>query len=252
MSQFSVSALMRAFACLGLAVLLAGCQVDLYSKLTEAEANEMIALLQRNAISATRMAAKDGSITLRIDDHSFANAVVLLNEAGLPRHKFATMGEIFADTKLISSPTEERARLVYALSQELSRTLSEIDGVISARVHLVLPRSDPLKEHDKPSSASVFIKYDPDLAVVALLPQIKTLVTNSVEGLIYEKVSVVFVPAERRYKKIDPATIHATANEFKLDTATLANIYPLSIVAAGVVLLLLTLVFLFRPRKAKR
>jgi len=146
MSSFSLSAFFRAGACLALVVLLAGCYVDLYSKLSEAEANEMVAFLQRKEISAARAVAKDGTITLRVDDNDFSNAVVLLNEAGLPRHKFATMGEVFADTKLISSPTEERARLVFAISEELSRTLSEIDGVVSARVHLVLPRNDPLRE----------------------------------------------------------------------------------------------------------
>lgn len=180
-----------------LLVVLAGCKVDLHSKLSESEANEMVAVLLRSGIPATRTYAKDGTSTIQVDESRFADAVAVLSASGLPREKFATIGEVFADNKLISSPTEERARFIYALSQELSRTISEIDGVYSARIHVVLPRNDPLRLDEKPSSASVFIKHDPTAPVVKLLPQIKTLVTNSIEGLVYEKVSVVFVPSEK-------------------------------------------------------
>ncbi len=180
-----------------LCLFLASCQEDLYTKLTEREANEIVAILQKKGISASRTLSKDGSITVRVDQASFGAAVDILTSAGMPKTKFITMGDVFADNKLISSPTEERARFVFALSQELSKTLSEIDGVVSARVHIVLPKNDPLRQEDKPSSASVFIKHEPDASVRALLPQIKSLVSNSVEGLTYDKVSVVFVPAEK-------------------------------------------------------
>ena len=207
MSKFS-AALKLAAALLIPALLLAGCQADLYTKLTETEANEIVALLYRKGISANRTAAKDGTSTVRVEEGSFADAVALLNSAGLPHPKFATMGDVFPDTKLVSSPVEERARFIYALSQELSKTLSEIDGVITARVHLVLPKNDPLREDAKPSSASVFIKHDRNIAVASLLPQIKTFVTNSIEGLTYEKVSVVFVPGDRNAKLFSASTAH--------------------------------------------
>jgi type III secretion protein J len=205
MSRFS-AALKLAATLLIPALLLAGCQADLYTKLTETEANEIVALLYRKGISANRTAAKDGTSTVRVEEGSFADAVALLNSAGLPHPKFATMGDVFPDTKLVSSPVEERARFIYALSQELSKTLSEIDGVITARVHLVLPKNDPLREDAKPSSASVFIKHDRNIAVASLLPQIKTFVTNSIEGLTYEKVSVVFVPGDRNAKLFSAST----------------------------------------------
>jgi type III secretion protein J len=177
-------------------LLLGGCKVDLYSKLQEREANLIVATLLRSGLSADRVEMKDGSITVRVEQNSFAGAVTLLNTAGLPRAKFQTMGEIFSNEGLVASPTEERARFIFALSQELSRTVSEIDGVVSARVHVVLPRNDPLRQDQMPSSASVFIKHDPRAQVTALLPQIKTLIADGVEGLTYDKVSVVFVPAD--------------------------------------------------------
>jgi len=107
------------------------------------------------------------------------------------------MGEVFKGSGLIASPTEERARFVYALSEELSRTISDIDGVLSARIHVVLPKNDLLRQDTTPSSASVFIRHDARAPMKNLLPQVKMLVANSIEGLSYEKVSVVLVSVDR-------------------------------------------------------
>jgi type III secretion protein J len=73
--------------------------------------------------------------------------------------------------------------------------VSEIDGVVSARVHVVLPDNDPLQRNAVPASASVFIRHEPSLDINTLIPQIKTLVANGIAGLTYEKVSVIPVAA---------------------------------------------------------
>ena len=86
--------------------------------------------------------------------------------------------------------------MIFALSQELSHTVSEIDGVLSARVHLVLPENDPLRQQLVPSSASVFIRHRSKAPVGNLVPQVKMLVANGVAGLAYDKVSVVLVPVD--------------------------------------------------------
>src|SRR5262249_37746318 len=82
-------------------VALCACQSDFNTRLSEPEANEMVALFLRNGIPASRAIAKDGTSVVRVEDGYFADAVGLLNDAGLPRPKFATMGDVFADTKLI-------------------------------------------------------------------------------------------------------------------------------------------------------
>ena len=106
------------------------------------------------------------------------------------------MGQVFKKDGLVSSPMQERAQMIFALSQELSRTVSEIDGVLSARVHLVLPENDPLRQQLVPSSASVFIRHRSNMPVGNLVPQVKMLVANGVAGLSYDKVSVVLVPVD--------------------------------------------------------
>ena len=197
----------------GLAFALSGCKGELYSRLSEKEANLIISRLLHNGIAADRVQAKDGSNTVRVEQERFADAVTLLNASGLPRAKFEDMGSVFSSNGLVSSPTEERARLVHALNQELARTIMEIDGVIAARVHVVLPKNDPLRHDQVPSAASVFIKHDARTEVAALLPQIKTLIANSVEGLTYDKVAVVFVRGNPEPVEFSPSTsIETTAS----------------------------------------
>jgi type III secretion protein J len=180
-----------------LALALTGCKTELYTSLDEREANEMIALLVKNGIDAKRVRAKDSSSSLQVEESRLADAVDLLKANGYPRERFANMGDVFKTSGLIASPTEERARFIYALGQELSRTINDIDGVITARIHVVLPKNDLLRQDITPSSASVFIRHDARAPLKQLLPQIKMLVANSIEGLAYEKVSVVFVPVDR-------------------------------------------------------
>jgi len=201
---------LRAMLMLCLLLALGGCKADLYSRLAEREANLIIATLQHNGIAADRLEDKDGKNTVRVEQERFADAVTLLNAAGLPRARFETMGDIFSSNGLVASPTDERARFIHALNQELARTLTEIDGVVSARVHVVLPKNDPLRHDQAPSAASVFIKHDARAEVTSLLPQIKTLIANSVEGLTYDKVAVVFVRGDA--ESAPPATIETTAS----------------------------------------
>ena len=178
-------------------LLLVGCKTELYASLPEQEANEMIALLMQRNIVAEKVMAKDGTDTIMVEKSHFADAVDTLRGAGFPRKTFETMGDVFKSGGLVASPMQERARFLYALGQELSGTISQIDGVLSARVAVVLPENDILDRSPTPSSASVFVRYDSASNVDHLVPQIKMLVADSVQGLSYDKVSVVLVPAAR-------------------------------------------------------
>ncbi|AGT08882.1 type III secretion system inner membrane ring lipoprotein SctJ [Paracoccus aminophilus] len=185
---------------------LAACKAELYSGLTEREANDMVAALMSAGIPATK-ASGTGGITVAVDEARFPEAMELLNQRGLPARKYESMGDVFKKEGLVSSPTEERARLIYALSEELSRTIAEIDGVLSARIHVVLPESDLLGRDVKPSSASVFVRYAPGTDVESYAPQIKLLVANSIEGLLYDNITVVMVPAAAEVAKAAPVEI---------------------------------------------
>jgi len=203
------TALVR-FAALGVcAVMVASCKSDLYTNLDQRHANQIVATLRQHGIPADRSVGKGDRISVSVEESRFAEAVTVLNDNGLPKQEFATLGEVFKRDGLVSSPIQERAQMIFALSQELSRTVSEIDGVLSARVHLVLPENDPLRQQLVPSSASVFIRHHANVAMNDLVPQVKMLVANGVAGLSYDKVSVILVPvathaAVARSDRTDP------------------------------------------------
>ena len=183
--------LSRAGIFLTCALALAGCRVEVYDKLSQRDANEMTALLLIAGIDAERVTHKDGTFAVSVGEDDFAEAVTLIDRSGLPKPKFATMTDVLSDDRLIASPSEERARLNYALSQELSRTVSDIDGVVIARVHLATPSEDPLSRRDQqPPTASVAIHHRADLSAGGIVPRIKTLVANAVDGLEYDRVSI--------------------------------------------------------------
>lgn len=182
-------------AVLGL-FLLAGCKAELFADLDEDEANQIVAVLVSAGIPASKSAGSGDGVAVMAEESRFAEAIALLNSKGLPSAKYDSFGDVFKKDGIVSSPVEERARYIYALSQELSRTITEIDGVLSARIHVVLPETDMLGRDFKPSSASVFIRHVAEAPVANFTSQIRLLVANSIEGLVYDNVTVVAIPAE--------------------------------------------------------
>lgn len=184
------------WTCAGLLLLLlAGCQkVELYANLTEKEGNEMLAVLLAQQIPAVKTRTKD-SVKITVPQNQVARAMEILQRYGFPRERFTHLGNIFQKQGLISSPLEERVRYTFGLSQMIAETLQQIDGVLSARVLIVLPEDTPFGKTAQPSSASVFIKYLPGLGVEDAIPKIKMIVQHSVDGLDYQKISVALFPS---------------------------------------------------------
>jgi type III secretion protein J len=176
---------------------LAGCQMDLHTKATEVDANEMLGALLGAGVDARKKTPDGGKTwTISVEESQAARAIEVLRDNALPRERRATLGDLFKKEGLISSPTEERVRFLFGVQQGLAETLSKIDGVIVARVHIVLPNNDPLANTVKPSSAAVFVKHRRHVDIQVLVPAIKTLVVHSVEGLEYSQVTVTPVAAD--------------------------------------------------------
>ena len=173
-------------------LLLAGCdkETTLHSGLEERQANLVMAALLDAGISCHKVPGEEGTWNVMVVESKFADAVNLLEKAGLPRQPHQGIGEVFKKTGMISSPSEERIRFMDALAQDLAKTISSIDGVVDARVHVVLPENDPFARHALPSSAAVAIRSRWDADLTDVIPSVKGLVKNAIEGLSAEKIMV--------------------------------------------------------------
>ena len=186
----------RPIVCLcALALLLAGCgKVALYSKLEEQEGNEMLGLLLDHGIRGEKRPEKDDMVSLYVDSDQLSTAIELLKSNGFPREQFSTIKDIFTADKLITTPFEDRTRYLYGLSQEMAETLSQLDGVVTTRVHLVIPEEENSGES---ASASVFIKHNASHQLDSYIPQIKSIVSSAIAGVPYDAVTVALFSAEQ-------------------------------------------------------
>ena len=172
--------------CLLLAIALAaGCsRSPLYTDLTETQANEVQAALLGAGIDAGKAAmAKSKGWSIEVERSNIPHAMAVLNAAGLPRQPLRTIGDVFPKGGFVSSPLEERARYVFALSQEVEQTLLQLDGVVDARVHIAMPERNVFDDKPPSASASVVIIEQPGARLEARETDIKAIVTDGVEGL---------------------------------------------------------------------
>ncbi len=230
-----------------LVLLLVGCKTELYRNLPQNEANQMVALLRLNNIEAeNQIDQKTGMATLMIDEDKFINAVALLRQNGFPRPKYASIEDMFPSGQLVTSPAQEQAKIAYLKEQQLERTLTNIEGVISARVSIAEPTQDDEFQAQPEKSASVYIKYSPQANLTTQENQIKGLIQNAIPGLSFDRISVFLQAANYGYQSA-PAQ-ESTDNVTQLINKVEDNKLPVII---GLVLLVLLSVFgfLFLRRK---
>ncbi len=241
----------RCLLFVSLTVFLAGCKVDMYTGLSEDQANQMLSTLLRRGIEAEKIAAGKNGYTLAVDDEQLVLALQILKENSLPREDFKNMGDVFSGEGMISSSSEEQARMAYALSQELADTLSRIDGVLTARVHVVLGVNDPVNNIRVEPSAAVFLRHTPDSPVVNFVPKIRELAASAVAQLKYDNVSVMLVPVRESVtvpeKRSAPVSLFAPGG---LTPALMFQVLALSLLVSGLVWGTTTLLRRMKPKRA--
>src|SRR5215467_11964388 len=191
---------------LALALVLAGCaNHEVGSGLGEQDAQEIVVVLKENGLdaaavrspSADRNAPPSWTVNVKGGSQNLVTAWRVLEANGLPRQKVKGLEEVFSTTGMIPTASEEKARLLMALSGELSRTLKSVQGVVDARVQIVLPDNSPLLDRSQwsPPTSSVLIKYRGSQFPLTS-DEVKSLVARGIEGLQADNVAVVFKRTE--------------------------------------------------------
>jgi len=182
---------------LGLGLGGAGCSARVQHGLDERQANEIHTVLVERGFRARKVVEEGRPPTwaVEVEPADAADAVRVLAELGLPRARPAGVRELLKPG-LVPDPVEQHALLVEAQSGDLARTLEAVDGVVSARVHLVRPQPTRAGAPASPTKAAVYLRAQPAAAVHlrAMGDELRALVAGSVEGL--EPGAVTLVVAE--------------------------------------------------------
>lgn len=180
-------------------VFLFGCGgTELQHGLTEEQANEVLVVLQQSGIEAEKVleAGEHPTWAISVPSASASKAWKVMKDHDLPRAPQQGFAETFGKGSLIPTATEEKALYMNALCNELGKSIERIDGVITARVHLVLPEEQLVQEEiptENRPKAAVLIKYrlNANGDVPYKDDAIKNLVANSIQKLDPKDVVII-------------------------------------------------------------
>lgn len=166
----------------------------LYSNLTPSTASGIVSTLEQAGFSP-RLSA-DGAV-VSLPEGDLVRARMALAEAGLPGdgapgwELFDSAGGLGMNTFL------QRVNRLRAMEGELARSIQTLDGVDSARVHLVLPEREAFSRNRPDPSASVIIRTRPTHEMTRRQAlAVRNLVAASVPELSPSRVTVMSATGE--------------------------------------------------------
>ena len=163
-------------------------RTTLYAGLPEAEKSRVLDALRNSGVSVT-LDPVTGDVL--VPTENYHSSRMTLAAQGLPASA-ATGYEQLDSIQMGSSRSVEAARLKQSQELELARSISEIDLVISARVHLALPDKEVFVRQQAEPTASVFLQLARGRSLGrSQVEAITHLVSASIPSLTKENVSVV-------------------------------------------------------------
>ena len=161
----------------------------LYSNLTEQDAGAITASLESSGI---KYKISDDSSTIMVDADQVHSARLKLASQGLPKGAGAGFELLEKDGGFGVSQFMENARYQQALEGELARTISSIQSVQSARVHLAIPKQTAFVRDRKKPTASVTINLLPGRSLEGdEVAAIAHMVAASIPNLEVDQVTII-------------------------------------------------------------
>jgi len=176
-----------------------GCgRTELQHGMSEEQANEVLVVLQQSGIEAKKV-REEGEIPtwmIAVPGKMAEKSWRVMKQHDLPRPPGKGFAETFGKQSLIPTAMEEKALYLQALCSELEKTIQSMDGVVMARVHVVLPEEQLVPEEntsDNRPKAAVLIKYrlNPAGEVPYREESVRAIVANSIQNLDPKDVVVV-------------------------------------------------------------
>jgi len=158
-----------------------------FKNLAQDEVAEMVTVLTEEQIPY-RLSSRGTSLLVPV--YEVHKARLKLASRGLPKRRPGF--EIFDGSNLGITDFVQHVNYVRALEGELARTISAMEEVHDARIHVVKPEPSFFVAEDKPATASVWVRLAPGARLSkSQTGGVARLVANSVEGLDVDNVSIV-------------------------------------------------------------
>ncbi|MFQ5469326.1 MAG: flagellar basal-body MS-ring/collar protein FliF [Gammaproteobacteria bacterium] len=184
----------------------------LYSNLTEQDAAEISNSLQQAGIEYK---FTEGSGTILVDNNKVHDARLKLAAEGLPRGAGAGFEMLENQGGFGVSQFMENARYQRALEGELARTISAINSVRSARVHLAIPKQSAFIRNRKKPTASVTIDLFPGrMMEQGQVAAITHMVSASIPNLESDQVTVIDQKGRLLTSPNGSDDMHLTSTQF--------------------------------------
>jgi flagellar M-ring protein FliF len=133
----------------------------------------------------------DRGTALLVDVARMQEARIAAAEAGLSGATGGGGFDAFEKPRFGQTPAAQRVMYLNALQNELARTISDLEPVEYARVHLVLPERKLFPGERKAPTASVLVVARPNRVLRPSTAQaIASLVAGAVEGLVVDNVTI--------------------------------------------------------------
>ena len=190
--QRSIPTLMAVIVCfvglMAYLILQKPSRTTLYSSLPEAEKMRVVEALKNAGVDVI-LDPTTGEVLVPASDYH--NSRIMLAAQGLP----ASVPEGYSglnDMPMGTSRSVESMHIKQAQELELARSISEIDTVLAARVHLALPEKSVFVRSNPDPTASVFLQLANGRSLGRTqVEAIIHLVSSSVPGLNKENVTVI-------------------------------------------------------------
>lgn len=161
----------------------------LYGSLDRLDSSEVAQILEHNDIA---FKVDGGTGALLVAAEHIHKARLKLAEAGIPGDQSVGFELLDKETPLGTSQFMEGTRYHRSLEGELARTITSINAVRSARVHLAIPKASVFIRDARKPTASVFVELFPGRAIkTEQVKAMANLVASSIPELKIEDVTIV-------------------------------------------------------------
>lgn len=134
-----------------------------------------------------------GGSIIKVPESQIAELRIQLAATGLPEGGGVGF-EIFDKTSLSTTDFVQNINYIRAIEGELARSIAQLKEVISAKVHITMPKRSVFIEDQEAAKASIVLKLRPGARVSGnIVPAILHLTAQSVEGLKPENIAIVDV-----------------------------------------------------------